>query len=199
MSKKRPRNILFIDDLTRLKKGKEFHSSSHLSSFSPYIDEKGILRVGGRLKHAPIQTEAKYPAILPRDHPITNLIVTHLHRKLKHSGTGHVLAELIQRFWVPKARSLIKKVIKQCPSCKRSNARSAPPLMASLPFRRLQPFTPPFRNTATLFWSVASEANAICRVTIRVPVYVPSNKGCTSGNCSLTGDGQLYHGPKKND
>ena len=104
VSKKRPRNILFIDDLTRLKKGKEFHSSSHLSSFSPYIDEKGILRVGGRLKHAPIQTEAKYPAILPRDHPITNLIVTHLHRKLKHSGTEHVSADLRQRFWVPKAR-----------------------------------------------------------------------------------------------
>ena len=85
---------------------------------------------------------------MPRDHPVTNLIVTHLHRKLKPSGTEHVLAELRQRFWVPKARPLIKKVIKQCPNCKRNNARPAPPLMASLPSSRLQPFTPPFRNTS---------------------------------------------------
>ena len=48
----------YCDDLTQLAAGKEVHCSSDLRSLYPYTDEKGILRVGGRLKHAPIPYES---------------------------------------------------------------------------------------------------------------------------------------------
>ena len=48
----------YSDDLTRLAAGKEVHCNSDLRSLYPYTDEKVILRVGGRLKHAPIPYQA---------------------------------------------------------------------------------------------------------------------------------------------
>ena len=76
----------YSDDLTLLAAGKEVHCSSDLRSLYPYTDEKGILRVGGRLKQAPIPYQAKHPAILPKKHDIVPLILLHLHQKQNHSG-----------------------------------------------------------------------------------------------------------------
>ena len=90
----------YIDHLTRLATGKEVHCSNDLRSLYPYTDEKGILCVGGRLKHAPIPYQAKHPAILPKKHDIVSLIVSHLHQRLNHSGVEHILAELQQRYWI---------------------------------------------------------------------------------------------------
>ena len=105
----------YSDDLTWLAAGKEVHCSSDLRSMYPYIDEKGILRVGGRrLKHAPILYQAKHPAILPKKHDIVPLILLHLHQRLNHSGVEHILAELRQRYWIRKVRSALKKIAKSC-------------------------------------------------------------------------------------
>ena len=62
---KRAQAQAYSDDLSWLAAGKEVHCSSDLSFLYPYTDEKGILRVGGRLKRAPIPYQAKHPAILP--------------------------------------------------------------------------------------------------------------------------------------
>ena len=113
----------------------------------PKSSEKGILRVGGRLKHAPIPYQAKHPAILPKKHDIVPLILLHLHQRLNHSGVEHILAELRQQYWIPKVRSALKKIAKSCHVCRKHNAKPDPPLMASLPQSRNQAFTPPFYNT----------------------------------------------------
>ena len=110
-------------------------------------DEKGILRVGDRLKHAPIPYQAKRPAILPKKHDIVPLILLHLRQSLNHSGIEHILAYLRQRYWIPKVRSALKKIAKTCQVCRKHNAKPDPLLMASLPQSRLQAFTPPFYNT----------------------------------------------------
>ena len=104
------------------------------------------MRVGGRLKHAPIPYQAKHPAILPKKHDIVPLILLHLHQRQNHSGVEHILAELRQRFGI-KVRSALKKISKSCHVCIKHNAKPDPPLMASLPQSRLQAFTPPFYNT----------------------------------------------------
>ena len=144
---KRAQAHAYTDDLTRLAAGKELHCSSELRSLCPHTDDKGILRVGGRLKHAPIPYQAKHPAILPKRHDIVPLILLDLHQRLNHSGVEHILAELRQRYWIPKVRSALKKIAKSCHVCRKHNAKPDPPLMASLPQSRLQAFTPPFYNT----------------------------------------------------
>ena len=110
-------------------------------------DEKGILRVGGRLIHAPIPYQAKRPAILPKKHDIVPLILLHLRESLNPSGIEHILAYLRQRYWIPKVRSALKKIAKTCHVCRKHNAKPDPLLMASLLQSRLQAFTPPFYNT----------------------------------------------------
>lgn len=97
--------------------------------------------------HASIPYDAKHPVILPRSHGIVKLIVTSVHEQLKHSGTEHVLSELRQRYWIPQVRSTVKQIIKNCPICRRNNAKPVPPMMANLPASRLQAFAPSFYNT----------------------------------------------------
>ena len=41
----------------------------------------GLLRVGGQLRHAPIEADAKYPIILPKRHHVTELIIREYHEK----------------------------------------------------------------------------------------------------------------------
>ena len=148
---KRAQAEAYSEDLSRLAAGKEIHCSSDLRSLYPYTDEKGILRVGGRLKHAPIPYQAKHPAILPKKHDIVPLILLHLHQhqRLNHYGVEHILAELRQRYWIPKVRSALKKIAKSCHVCRKHNAKPDPPLMASLPQAdsKLSPHT-------TLVWII---------------------------------------------
>ena len=79
----------------------------------------GLLRVGGRLRHAPIESETKYPIILPKQHHVTELLIREYHEKCGHSGLEYVLSQLRQRFWIIKARSSILRVLDSCFSCRR--------------------------------------------------------------------------------
>ena len=55
------------------------------------VKVKGVLRVGGRLRHSNLPLERKYPVLLPaRDH-VTELIVMHYHEREGHAGLLHSL------------------------------------------------------------------------------------------------------------
>ena len=105
-----------LRDLTH-KKVVSKHSSIY--SLEPTKDDDGVLRVGGRLVHSSIATDAKHPMILPRDHHVSELIVRHTHVHLAgHSGREFVLSVLRQRFWIPKVRPVINRVQRMCVLCK---------------------------------------------------------------------------------
>ena len=103
----------YSEDVKTLMSAKELPHSSDLSSRHPHIAEKGILRVGGRIKHAPIPYQAKYPAIIPKKNAIVPLIVNHLHRKLNHSAED-VLSELVLSELVKQRRSTVKRYAFTC-------------------------------------------------------------------------------------
>ena len=65
-----------------------------------FLDDRGLLRCGGRLQNAEIPYATKYPIILPRSHPFTALIVQDSHRRVCHNGVKETLTELRSRFWV---------------------------------------------------------------------------------------------------
>uniref|UniRef100_A0A182RZZ0 CCHC-type domain-containing protein n=1 Tax=Anopheles funestus TaxID=62324 RepID=A0A182RZZ0_ANOFN len=54
----------FGDELDHLKRGKQVNSRSKLKWLSPYLDPKGMLRVGGRLGNANIPESTKHPIVL---------------------------------------------------------------------------------------------------------------------------------------
>ena len=82
-----------------------------------FMDEKGLIRCGGRIKHAQIHYETKYPLLLPKDNHITKLIVIDTHENNCHAGVTQTLSALRKRYWIPHGRSQVKKIIKKCLIC----------------------------------------------------------------------------------
>ncbi|XP_055523114.1 uncharacterized protein LOC129717278 [Wyeomyia smithii] len=123
------------------KRHRSVHKPSPIYKTWPFLDDRGILRMRGRIGAAPyIPTEAKFPAILPKAHPITFLIVDWFHRRFRHVNRETVVNEIRQKFEVPKLRSLVEKVMKSCIWCRVVKAAPRPPVMAPLPKMRLTPF-----------------------------------------------------------
>ena len=70
----------------------------------------GFLRAGGRLKNATLSNNQKYPIILPKSHPVTDL-------EQGHMGTSQVLASLNKEYWIINGRSVVNRVINNCMNC----------------------------------------------------------------------------------
>ena len=100
----------FSEEIDCLTDGRQVKGHSKLSNLSPVLIE-GTIRVGGRMRHAPIPFDAIHPMILPRDHPVSTFIVRHYHEYLRHAGREHILSTLCQRFWLVQARTLVRQVL----------------------------------------------------------------------------------------
>ena len=71
------------------KRVKELRS---LKKFRPCLDDKGALRIEGRLSSSPdIAFDAKHPLILPARHNLTKLVILWYHNLNCHSGVQHTL------------------------------------------------------------------------------------------------------------
>ena len=72
-----------------------------IRKLDPYINENGILRVGGRLKKADYADQVKHPIILPKGSHVTKLIIKHYYECTKHQGKGMTLNEIRSRgYWI---------------------------------------------------------------------------------------------------
>ena len=103
-------------------------------------DEDGLLRADGRLRFADeLPFDTRHPVLLPKDHPVTKLIIVDAHKKSGHgTGVEHLLTELRSRYWVLKGRA-VRNVVKTCPECRRRfTAKQAGQMMAPLPKARVQ-------------------------------------------------------------
>ncbi|XP_050295689.1 uncharacterized protein LOC126735663 [Anthonomus grandis grandis] len=109
----------------------------YIRKLSPFLDKDGVLRVGGRLKHASLSYNHKHPCLLPSDHRITSLTIEQTHIKYMHPGLQTTQVLLSQRFWIPSSRRIIKKVLSSCMRCFRCNPSSQIPLMGDLPSFRV--------------------------------------------------------------
>nr|XP_014283440.2 uncharacterized protein LOC106685350 [Halyomorpha halys] len=110
-----------------------------LSQLSPFFDEVGIIRVGGRLHEAPLTNLEKHPILLPRKAHFSRLLVDHIHRRNFHAGPSLTLSLLRNEFWIPSALRLIRSRIQSCVKCRIRKEKPLNPLMASLPKARLTP------------------------------------------------------------
>ena len=76
-----------------LKVGKEL-SSRTLLPLHPFLDDQGLLRVGGRLSQSEHPYDKCPPMILPGKHEVTRMIIEQTHKDLLHAGTALVAASL---------------------------------------------------------------------------------------------------------
>ena len=112
----------------------------------------GILRSNTRLRYSnDLPDETKYPIILPKKHPVTELVVKYHHET--EVGLNYTLNDLREKYLVVHGRERVKKVIKkECLECqRRSRGKPATQRMAPLPAIRLEATMKPFRNSAVDF------------------------------------------------
>ena len=111
------------------------------------FEKDGVVRVGGRLARSPLTYDESHPVLLPADHVISNLIVRDCHNRVLHAGRERTLCETRRKFWILRGRNLVKKVLRDCVTCRKLRQYPYSTLMANLPPERLQLFSPPFSVT----------------------------------------------------
>ncbi|CAB0017372.1 unnamed protein product, partial [Nesidiocoris tenuis] len=127
----------FGPELSALQAGK---LPKRLQGLLPFIDDVGLLRVGGRLQYSLLPFAAKHPLILPKNTHLTKLICDYYHQSLLHAGPQATQAAIQSRFWILSLRSYLRQQIRKCATCLRFSSTRQHPVMGVLPSIRVTPF-----------------------------------------------------------
>ena len=90
-----------------LNKAKHLPDTHSLASLSPYLDSRGIMRVGGRLQKAGLGYNSTHPILLSIKSHTTQLIVEFTHNAALHAGSSKVIALLADSFYIPRLKSFL--------------------------------------------------------------------------------------------
>ncbi|GFT59254.1 integrase catalytic domain-containing protein [Trichonephila clavipes] len=108
--------------------------SGNLKSLNIFQDDKGILRVGGRLEKASIPYSQKHPAILAKNSKLSKIYFITLHKKLFHVGPQELLNAVRLRFWALGGRNLARKTVHTCVVCFKCKPIPSSQIMGNLPY-----------------------------------------------------------------
>lgn len=149
----------FSEEIKSLSKGDAVSKSSALRKLNPFVDTKGLLRVGGRMPSAHGPWEEIHPIIVPNKHHVAILLVRYYHEQVAHQGR-HLTEGAIRSagLWLVGGKRLVSSIIHKCVTCKRLRGRTEEQQMASLPVDRVSP-GPPFTNVGVdVFgpWTISS-------------------------------------------
>ena len=137
---KADQDIFFSEEKAAIQKQK-VDRSSRLKSLNPMIDEKGILRMQGR-----VSNDEKL-ILLDKNSHLAELIIRDSHNKCLHGGAFHTLNETrLRGYWIIHGLATVKKYLRTCLICKRAHQPLMKQIMAPLPEFRTTP-APPFTHT----------------------------------------------------
>ncbi|GFW58350.1 integrase catalytic domain-containing protein [Trichonephila clavipes] len=152
----------FPEEIRSIKKQISLPPKSPLRSLHPFIDEHGLVRVGGRLQNSQLRFDSKHPIILPSQHSISELLIKEQHIAHLHAGPTLLAHVLRQSHWIVGSRKLINKCIRKCLKCNKfKTSTTTPQLMGNLPKHRVTLERP--------FFS--------CGIDYAGPVLIKCNKG----------------------
>ncbi|GFY64945.1 integrase catalytic domain-containing protein [Trichonephila inaurata madagascariensis] len=130
--------IHFQEEIQSIKKQISLPPKSPLRSLHPFIDEHGLVRVGGRLQNSQLRFNSKHPIILPSQHTISELLIKEQHIAPLHAGPTLLAHVLRQSHWIVGSRKLINKCIRKCLKCNKFKiSTTIPQLMGNLPKHRV--------------------------------------------------------------
>lgn len=138
----------FPEEMARLTKRKQLRSTSSLLPLNPFLDEDGLIRLGGRLARAKLPYDRIHPPILPGRHPFARLIIRVFHESMHSAGTDFLLAHIQQHFWLIAGREAVKRERKECVPCRRLRPKATDQMMADVHRARLEAHQPPFTYTS---------------------------------------------------
>ncbi|GFT09607.1 integrase catalytic domain-containing protein [Nephila pilipes] len=112
--------VYFSKDIQCIMKGEKLSNSSKLLNLSPFLDEKNVFRVGGRLQHSELPLNHKHPMLIPNNCNICDLIIDHYHVFYLHTGVEAT------QFWITNGRSTVKRVLHKCLKCLKAGGMLCP-------------------------------------------------------------------------
>ena len=68
------------------KKRQVLRKASSLYKLDPFLDQDGLIRVGGRIRRANVSVDRKHPVIIPGTGHLNELLSRHHHLKVNHMG-----------------------------------------------------------------------------------------------------------------
>ena len=113
-----------------------------------WLDPKGVLRLQTRMFAAedwPV--ESALPALLPRQHPLTKLIIRDAHRQVEHQGHTYTWAKLREKYFIFQGKATVKTICFHCSYCRTRRPRPMRPPTAGLHASRLRVDEPAWTET----------------------------------------------------
>eukprot|EP00794_Sanderia_malayensis_P002619 gene2619-3032_t len=149
----------FEKELQDLSSRKSLSKKSSICSLNPFIDENGLIRVGGRLRRSSLEYENRHQIVLPKQSHLTVLIIREAHEKVRHFGANYVLNVVRAKYWPLQGRAIVKKTLRACVVCKKLRGVPLEQLMADLPTSRVESWGRPFKFTGVdLFGPIITKA-----------------------------------------
>jgi len=102
---------------------------SNILALSPFLDEGGLMRVGGRLKNSNLAFNACQFS--------WHILTQHIIERNLRAGLQATMAFVPQRFWPLSLRSTIHGIIQKCFTCFRTKSNQSEALMGSLSASRV--------------------------------------------------------------
>jgi hypothetical protein len=151
---KRAQTDSFMKERADLLEKGSLSNKSSLQSLNPFLDRYQLLRVGSRLENSDLTFDQQHPLILPKGHHITTIIVEDIHKKNLHASGQLLLSLIRQKFWIPNARNVLRKITQKCLTCFRLKATTSTERISS--FATQQGinfhFIPPCASHMGLIW-----------------------------------------------
>lgn len=187
----------YSEEIETLQKGDTYVSrQSTIRKLDPLL-KGGLLHTGGRLSRMAMPEDQKHPVILPKHHHVSKLVLKQVHEQLGHCGRNHMLSKLRQRYWIPAANALARKICSECVLCKRQHSNLGEQKMADLPKERLTPDLPPFSFVGADYFGPITVKRGrsdvkrygvifTCLTTSSTVQYRQYSTGSPLGNCLFT-------------
>ena len=85
-----------------------------LKKLTPFVDNNGVIRVGGRIQKSAFDFDVKHRILLPKRHHLVKLIVVHYHEISRNSGYNYVLDQIRQLYWIVNGQSTVRHYLRDC-------------------------------------------------------------------------------------
>ena len=72
------------------------------------------------MENSTLHFEVKHPIVLPRSSQVTDLIIDHFHKNVKHQGKGMTMNEIRSNgLWILALNAAVASCICKCVQCRR--------------------------------------------------------------------------------
>ncbi|KAK3895730.1 hypothetical protein Pcinc_000653 [Petrolisthes cinctipes] len=91
----------FAKELRALSSQNAVCRGSPLFKLDVFLEEDGLIRVGGRIRQSSLSDDVNHPVVLPSNHGLSRLIIQNFHQNTHHQGRGITCSEVRSHgFWI---------------------------------------------------------------------------------------------------